>query len=111
MIRVIFLLFLLLLPSLQGAEASPDSLARRLYLDLFSRAPEVAEYEEAVKLIKEKKYEYLVNKMMNDPEYMMTLAHKIVNHYAPPKEIRTHNFLSYKILEDHVRTKLHWQKK
>ncbi|MCM8532602.1 MAG: DUF1549 domain-containing protein, partial [Lentisphaeraceae bacterium] len=105
MTRILILLLLLLLPSLQGAEANPDSLARRIYLDLFNRIPEVAEYEEAVKLIQEKKYELLVNKMMNDQEYQMTLASKIVNHYAPPKEIRTHNFLSYKILEDHVRSK------
>lgn len=103
MTRILILLLLLLLPSLQGAEASPDSLARRLYLDLFSRAPEVEEYEEAVKLINENKYEALVNQMMNDQEYLMTLANKVVNHFAPPKEIRTHNFLSYKILEDHVR--------
>jgi len=103
MTRILILLLLLLVPNLQGADANADSLARRIYLDLFNRAPEVAEYEEAVKLINERKYELLVNKMMNDPEYSMTLASKVVNHYAPPKEIRTHNFLSYKILEDHVR--------
>ena len=102
MSRILILLLLLLLPSLQATEATPDQLARRIYLDLFNRAPEVAEYEEAIKLISENKYETLVNKMMNDQEYVMTLASKVVNHYAPPKEIRTHNFLSYKILEDYV---------
>ena len=100
---ILCVLILLLALPVQAKEASAEQLARRLYLDLFERLPSVKEYEKATAAIVAGKYENLVNEMMNDEEYFMTLSAKIVKHYAPPKEIRTHNFLSYKRLEHHIR--------
>jgi hypothetical protein len=105
MFKLLFLCLCVLgtLP-LQAVQANADSLTRRLFLDLYDRIPTIDESTKAMAYIEAGKYETLVNIMMQDDEYLMTLASKMVKHYAPPKAIRTHNFLSYKRLEGHIKS-------
>ena len=68
------ILVLLTAIPLHAKEASPEQLTRRLFLDLFQRLPTVKEYNHATEMIKAGKYENLVNSMMTDEEYFMTLS-------------------------------------
>lgn len=102
--KMLILLILALLPSVQAAEyANSSELSRRIYLDLLDRTPTVEEYHRAKQIIESGKYASLVKELMTKEEYFNNLAGKMVKHYAPFKEERTHDFVSYKRLQNHIR--------
>ena len=82
--RIVFLC-LLILPSIiiaQSKVASPESLTRRLYLDLYDRLPTDVEFDRAIKYIEAGKYNLLVDKMTETDFFRQNLAQKIVDHYG-----------------------------
>lgn len=83
--RLISFLFILIITSSSFAQrkmASPESLTRRLYLDLYDRLPTDTEYDLAMKYIKANKYNLLVDKMTSTKFFRSTLSQKIVDHYG-----------------------------
>lgn len=82
--RVLFFIFsLMIIPSFAKAPvASPDSLTRRLFLDLYDRLPTDSEYDKAVKYIKAGKYNLLVDKMTSTNFFNKNFAQKIIDHYG-----------------------------
>lgn len=102
--KLLIILIFALLSCIQAAEyANASELSRRVYLDLLDRTPTVEEYYRAKKIIEEGKYASLVKELMTKEEYFNNLAGKMVKHYAPFKEERTHDFVSYKRLQGHIR--------
>ena len=102
--KLLTLLILVLLPSVKASElANPSELSRRIYLDLLDRTPTVEEYHRAKQIISSGKYASLVKELMTKEEYFDNLAGKMVKHYAPIREERTHDFISYKRLQNHIR--------
>ena len=85
--------------------ATADEQVRRLYLDLLNRLPNNDEYQKSKKIIEQGRYEALVNALMKEDEYFSNLAGKIVKHYAPVPEKRSHDFITYKRLEKHIQSK------
>jgi len=103
--KIILLIFIALISQTYAERANSDQQVRRLYLDLLNRLPSIEEYKMAKAAIDKGKYEALVNVLMKEEEYFGNLAAKIVKHYAPDKEKRSHNFVSYKRLEQHIQGK------
>ena len=83
--------------------ASPDSLVRRLFLDLLNRTPEYDEFMEARVLIDEDKYTTLVDKLLAKREFTENLAHKVVDHYAAAAAAKNANTIVQ--LKEHISIK------
>ncbi len=83
--------------------APADALTRRIYLDLFNRLPNNAEFDNGVQLIDNGNYSQLVDIMMKSQEFQLNLASKVVKHYAPPLNFRNHDLIDYKRLETHIK--------
>ena len=104
--KLIFIFLLCLTAGQAFAErASSEELVRRLYLDLLNRRPSVEEYKIAKEALDKGKYEAVVNFLMKEDEYFSNLASKVVTHYAPEPKKRSHNFVTYKRLEKHLKDK------
>ena len=83
--------------------APADALTRRIYLDLFNRLPNNAEFDNGVQLIDNGNYSQLVDIMLKSQEFQLNLASKVVKHYAPPLNLRNHGLIDYKRLETHIK--------
>lgn len=81
------LLILFSIMSLQSQEkaaiAEPESLVRRLFLDLYNRLPIEDEYLKARQKIVAGQYNQLINDMLKTDEFQKNLAAKIIDHYQP----------------------------
>ena len=74
--------FLLFLQGL-AESARPETLVRRLYIDLFERLPSPVELIKGANSVQADNYDTLVDAMLKDEEFISTLAKKVALHYSP----------------------------
>ena len=101
---VFIILFAWLIP-LQAQDnnngtASPESLVRRLFLDLYNRLPMEDEYLKAKGKIEKNQYNQLIAEMLKTSEFQKNLAAKIIDHYKPDMPVGF-DFL-YLPLQEHI---------
>ena len=104
MYKYVFIVLLTWLVPLQAqtdnGSASPESLVRRLFLDLYNRLPMEDEYLKAKGKVENNQYNQLIAEMLKTSEFQKNLAAKIIDHYKPDMPVGF-DFL-YLPLQEHL---------